>query len=170
MSPELNEGMLGSSPDQILTRVNSIVSEDNEELMFVTIFCVVLDLATGEVTFSNAGHNPPLMGSPDKGFAYLKPDHNFVLGVRPNVNYTLNKTTMQKGDTFFLYTDGVTEALNTEKKLFGEDRLQSSLCEAKDRCPTEIIKKIRKDLKEYSQGAEQSDDITMLAVKYFGHL
>ena len=163
-----NEGMSGNSPAQILSKVNNIISKDNEELMFVTIFCVVLDLVTGEVCFANAGHNPPLMGSLESGFEYLKPDHNFVLGVKADVNFTLNKTAMRRGDTFFLYTDGVTEALNKESKLFSEPRLQQCLNAAKDQGAAGLIQKIRKDINEFAQGAEQSDDITMLAVKYYG--
>jgi len=163
-----NEGLGGSSPDQILFKVNNIISEDNEELMFVTIFCAILDLVTGEVQISNAGHNPPLIGSVESGFEYIKVDKNFVLGVKPNINFTLNKTIMKQGDTFFLYTDGVTEAMNPEAKLFTETRLQQSLATTKDHGVEGLIQSVRKDITEFAQGAEQSDDITMLAVKYYG--
>lgn len=163
-----NEGLSGSSPERILSRVNNIISEDNEELMFVTIFCAILDLTTGEVQFSNAGHNPPLIGSPARGFEYIKADKNFVLGVKPNFNFTLNKTTLRPGDTFFLYTDGVTEALNREAKLFTEARLEESLNRVKGLEVTGMIGGVKKDIKEFAQGTEQSDDITMLAVKFNG--
>ncbi len=163
-----NEGLGGSSPDQILFKVNNIISEDNEELMFVTIFCAILDLVTGEVRISNAGHNPPLIGSVESGFEYIKTDKNFVLGVKPNINFTLNTTTLKRGDTFFLYTDGVTEAMNPDAKLFTETRLQQSLATAKDDSVEGLIQSVRNDITEFAQGAEQSDDITMLAVKYYG--
>lgn len=162
-----NEALQGLPPDEALRKVNEIVALDNDSSMFATVFCGVLDTDTGEVQFSNAGHNPPLVcrGATNE---YLKMDHGFVLGPMPGSAFTLQKMKLEPGETLFLYTDGVTEAMNPEKQLFSEKRLQSVLAALGDMEVSGLIGAVREEVKSFAAGEPQSDDITMLAVRFKG--
>lgn len=155
------------APDEILGTVNNILAADNENCMFVTVFCAILDTRTGEVRFANAGHNPPLVGGAD-GFAYLTPKVGFVLGPIPDSPYERQSLTLQPGETLFLYTDGVTEAKSPTDELFGEGRLLASLHQSPAGDLRTMIHFIRNEVQEHASGAPQSDDVTMLAVTYRG--
>jgi sigma-B regulation protein RsbU (phosphoserine phosphatase) len=161
------EAQRGGAPDEILSAVNAVLAADNENCMFVTVFCAILDTRSGEVFFANAGHNPPLVTGTD-GFAYMTPKVGFVLGPIPESVYECESLILRQGDTLFLYTDGVTEAKNPEAELYGETRLIAAL----NRCPsgnlTEMIHCIRSEVQQHANGAPQSDDVTMLAITYRG--
>jgi len=165
------EAMNDLPPEQILARVNELISADNDELMFVTVFCAILDTRTGELACANAGHNPPLLSvSPDGGssFEFLKLNKNVVLGVMPGVKFKPNSFKMRAGDVLFLYTDGVNEAMNTAAKQFSDKRLHDTLNANCDKEVTSLVKELRHEVAVFTDGAEQSDDITMLAIKYNG--
>jgi sigma-B regulation protein RsbU (phosphoserine phosphatase) len=162
------EALSGLSPDAILYQVNKILIPDNPSCMFVTIFCVLLDIETGEIEFSNAGHNPPLICTDSAGFEYLKIPGGFVVGVMENAEFESKKLILKPNDTIFLYTDGVTEAMNEQHKLFSEERLKDCLMKLKDKDITSIVNGTREQVKSYVQEALQSDDITMLALRYNG--
>lgn len=168
-----NEALRGISVEEILNNVNKTLSEQNDECMFVTVFIGILDLNTGEMEFSNAGHNPPLLNKAnEKEFNYLEVPKGFVLAGMPGMKFKKAKLTLNKGDILFIYTDGVTEAMNMEGKLYSDPRLAKTLSAINetDRFVNKIIKEIRNDVKEHVQEAEQSDDITMMSLKYKGKL
>ncbi|MBN2323527.1 MAG: SpoIIE family protein phosphatase [Spirochaetes bacterium] len=163
-----NEALQGAAPDEILYKVNTIVGMDNETNMFATVFCAILNSKTGEVDFSNAGHNPPFLCKTGNGAELLEVDKNLVLGIMEETAYSVQKITLKPNDMLFMYTDGITEAMNPKKDLFSEQRLQAILSDAEGETVTGIIRKIRKEISTFTRGEPQSDDITMVALRYFG--
>ncbi|MFH0738812.1 MAG: SpoIIE family protein phosphatase [Candidatus Omnitrophota bacterium] len=163
-----NEALQNTPVNELLYRVNNILALDNNTSMFATIFCAILDTQTGEVEFANAGHNPPLIYRKGGDFEFLAVDKSFVLGPMQNTKFSLSKTRLNPGDMFFLYTDGVTEAMNPKKEFFSENRLKQALSDLKEKDITEIIRMLKIQISEFARGEPQSDDITMLVLKYFG--
>ncbi|OGR06525.1 MAG: serine/threonine protein phosphatase [Deltaproteobacteria bacterium RIFOXYD12_FULL_50_9] len=161
------EAQRGGSPDEILSAVNNILAADNENCMFVTVFCALMDTRTGEVRFANAGHNPPLLIE-SQGIRYLALKAGFVLGPVLDSTYETERITLQPGETLFLYTDGVTEAKAPEAELYGEQRLLEALQRGPKEELAEMIQHIRAAVKQHANGAPQSDDVTMVAIKYRG--
>ena len=155
-----------NSPAQALKLANDRLVDHNPQGMFVTVFAGILDLETGEYTFSNAGHNPPVIMEGD--CAPLSVSAGTAIGIYEGETYTEERLTMKPGDRLFLYTDGVTEALSRERQLFGEDRLLSALRRLRGRTCRQSVYGVLAKLSEFSQGAEQWDDITMLALSYDG--
>jgi len=154
--------------NQILNRVNNELCEGNDMSMFATVFCGMIDTRTGKMEYSNAGHNPPVLirraGNPE----FLPSGSALPLGAFEDTPYVSGTLTLGKGDTIVLYSDGVTEAMNKEEKLFTEERLLKSLREVNGHPPDELIKKILADTHGFAADAPQSDDITILALKYNG--
>jgi phosphoserine phosphatase RsbU/P len=162
-----SEGQRLGEPGQILSCVNNVLAADNDSCMFATVFCAILDTRTGEVRFANAGHNPPLVID-SQGIRYLSLKSGFVLGPMDDTSYETERLTMQLGDTLFLYTDGVTEATNFADELYGEPQLLAALQSGPKEELTEMIHTIRADVTRHANGAPQSDDVTMVAIKYRG--
>ncbi len=161
----------GLPVNEVFTRGNAKLCENNEAEMFVTSWMGILDLKTGHVEFANAGHNPPLIHRADGSWEYLKSRAGFVLAGLEDMVYRKQELDLHPGDTIFLYTDGVTEAINTKKELYGEDRLLERLnhAEAREiRHTRAVCDYVRDDLNRFVGEADQFDDITMLAVKYIG--
>jgi predicted membrane protein len=156
------------SPGEILNRVNNVLAPDNEECMFVTLFCGILDIKTGKMEYSNAGHNPPLLYKYGGEFDFMNIKSGFVLAAMEGFNYTTEKISLQTGDTLFLYTDGITEAMNPEKKLFSNKRLKETLCLLKGKNVKEIITGVKREVKQFAGEEPQYDDITMLAYTFKG--
>lgn len=164
-----NEALRGISPEKIFTNVNNALCEDNDENMFVTSFVCIIDLETGQVDFSNAGHNPPLLlDSQNDRCDYMAVTPGFVLGGMPGFTYVKDSLRMRPGDILFLYTDGVTEAMDPDNKEYTEDRLKKILLADKTRDVSLIIESVNSDVKQFVRDADQSDDITMLAFQYNG--
>lgn len=164
-----SECMRGNfDPGSVLTEVNRKLCENNKIDMFVTVWLGILELSTGSLVCSNAGHEYPVLCKRD-GFDQLFRDpHGFVLGGMDGVrekNYTLH---LEKGDTLFVYTDGVPEAENEKQEQFGTDRLLAALQETADAGPGERIAAVNQALAHFSGEAEQFDDTTMLCIKYHG--
>ena len=148
-----------NSPAQIVTQMNdSLSGEGNDQSMFVTLFLGVLDLATGELKYCNAGHNAPMP---------LSCVPNLPLGVLAGFTYQEQQTKMAVGDTLFLYTDGLTEAENGAHEQFGEERMMSIVESQKSKVesPRELIEAMQKAVTEFVGDAEQSDDLTMFAIR-----
>jgi phosphoserine phosphatase RsbU/P len=156
------------SPHEILYKVNNILAMDNDACMFATVFCGILDTDTGELEFANAGHNPPLLYQGDQGIEFLNVDQGFVLGPIQDSKFTTQEIKLNRGSTLFLYTDGVTEAMNPRQEFFFEGRLKDSLSKSKDLAIIDIVQALRKEISAFAQDEPQSDDITMLILKYFG--
>ena len=162
-----SEGQRLGEPDMILSYVNNILATDNDSCMFATVFCAILDTRSGEVRFANAGHNPPLIIE-SQGIRYITLKSGFVLGPVLNSLYQTERLTLQPGDTLFLYTDGVTEAKNPEEDLYGESRLLQALQDGPKDDLADMIHRVRSEVKKFANSAPQSDDVTMVAIKYRG--
>jgi sigma-B regulation protein RsbU (phosphoserine phosphatase) len=161
-----SEVMRGASPKKILYEANNIISVDNDSSMFVTVFCAVLDVRTGELEYGNAGHNPPLIYRSGQDYEYMDIKGSFVFGPMPDTEFSGGKLKLNPNDVIFLYTDGVTEAMNAQKKLFSEQRLQETLSDLGGSDVKEILPGVRERMREFVEDAPQSDDITMLALKF----
>ncbi|MFA5099258.1 MAG: SpoIIE family protein phosphatase [Candidatus Omnitrophota bacterium] len=162
------EAKQGLSTDEILSVVNNILCQDNQTCLFVTVFCAILNIETGEVEFSNGGHNPPLVCTSSGCYDYIKMACGFVIGVMDKIVCENQRLLMKPGDTIFLYTDGVTEAMDPDKHQYGEHRLKEALTGHKDKNIKGLIDTMRQDVLSFVRGAPQSDDITMLAVTFKG--
>ena len=155
----------------VVACTNDQLCQNNDAMMFVTAFVGMLDVATGKFTYVNAGHNPPLVYHRREGrFSYMDVKRNFVLGGMEEMDYARQEITLEPGDKLFLYTDGVTEALSEEEELYGEARLEMCLndMDVENTDLSTILDTVQKSLKEHVREAEQSDDITMLALEYKG--
>ena len=161
---DLAEG--GMAVNDIFTKANEKLCENNESGMFVTAWMGILDLNTGIVHFANAGHNPPLIKRADGSFEYLKTRAGFVLGGMEGVRYRMGEITLTPGDRLFLYTDGVPEATNTENKLYGEDRLLTFMNQNTSVKAMELLPALKADIDKFVGEAPQFDDITMLMLDY----
>ncbi|MEE0879698.1 MAG: SpoIIE family protein phosphatase [Treponemataceae bacterium] len=155
----------GLPVNEVLTNVNTQLCVNNEAGMFVTAWMGILDLQTGLIKYANAGHNPPLVKHKNGSYEYLKGKVNFVLAGMDMVKYKEQELQLQPGDKIYLYTDGVTEAHNSQNELFGEERLLESLNSTKGMSVEEICKKVKKDVDAFVADGEQFDDITMLCVR-----
>ena len=153
------QSMSGNSPAQILTDVNRIICAKNREIMFVTVWLGILDLRSGDLIASNAGHEYPILKHPESDFEVLKDKHGFVIGGFERMKYQDYTIKMQPGSKLFVYTDGVAEATDADEKLFGLDRTVAALNQAKDKSPQIIVR-------EFVGNAEQFDDLTMMCLEY----
>ena len=156
----------GMAVNDIFTKANQKLCENNESGMFVTAWMGIIDLTTGNVQFANAGHNPPLLKRADGSFEYLKTRAGFVLAGMEGVNYRVGEITLNAGDRLFLYTDGVPEATNIENKLYGEERLLSFMNQNSSLKATELLPKLKENIDDFVGEAPQFDDITMLMFDY----
>jgi len=153
------------SPKNVLESVNNKLCENNEADMFVTAFMGFYNIASGRFLFVNAGHNPPLIKKNENGYEFLETQPGFVLGWMKNAQYKEIEIFIKPGDVLYLYTDGVTEAMNGKKELFGEKRLLEVLNSNRDLAPNELLSAVKREVDKFADGAEQADDITMLAIK-----
>lgn len=158
----------GQMPHELLTRVNREVEDGNDLSMFVTLFCAKLDFATGELWFSNAGHNPPLILRKDGEVTWLKLPPGLVLGALPFSTFTTEKIILAPGDAILTYTDGVTEAMNRQGGMYSEPRLLETLQAMAGATPQQLVEGLGASVTAFADGARQSDDVTILAVKYNG--
>ncbi len=155
----------------LISCTNEQLCKENGVEMFVTAFVGMLELSTGNLSYVNAGHNPPLIyRSNEKRFHYMQVERNFILGGMEGIDYISQQTTLAPGDKLLLYTDGLTEALNESTVMYGEKRLLDFLNNNDTDCitPMKLINDVRKSLREYVGTAEQSDDLTMLSISYNG--
>jgi serine phosphatase RsbU (regulator of sigma subunit) len=158
----------GLAPDEALERVNALLFFDNRLEMFVSVFYGVLDLRTGRVEYSNGGHNPPLVLRCSGDLESLAGTGGTVLGILPGLTYRPASTTLAPGESIFLYSDGITEAMNSDGECFGEDRLSASIARAPKQEPDSLIAAVVADVQLWAGGEPQSDDITALSVRWRG--
>jgi sigma-B regulation protein RsbU (phosphoserine phosphatase) len=156
------------NPGECLRRINSMLVQESDSAMFVTIFYGVLNTRTGDVQYSNGGHLPPFHLKSDGSADPLPLTGGMLLGMLTDLEYDVNKVRLQPGESIFLYTDGVTEAMNDEKQLFDEERLVQSLRNVNQGALTDIIGKVGTDIQGFAAGAPQSDDITTMVLRYLG--
>ena len=156
----------GMEVNDIFTKANEKLCENNESGMFVTAWMGILDLTTGKMKFANAGHNPPLLKRANGDFEYLRTRAGFVLAGMEGVRYRISELELYPGDRLFLYTDGVPEATNTENKLYGEDRLLAFMNQNATVEATAFLPALKANIDEFVGEAPQFDDITMLMFDY----
>ena len=149
------------SPVDIVSSLNNAIAKDNDTNMFVTMFTGILDMNSGELAFCNAGHNPPLILHNNKDAEFLNVDRNLPLGVMEDFNFTEQKTIINNHCGMFLYTDGLTEAENERKLMFGEEKLKEVMTRCNGLPAKEVIDDINGELKKFVGNAAQSDDLTM---------
>ncbi len=159
-----NYATLGLPLSEVAARTNNQLCYKNEAAMFVTAFICVLDLDTDRITYINAGHNRPFIQSCDGDFAMLNAKANLVLGIMEGVPYKEQYIDLKKGDSIYLYTDGVTEALNPKQELLGDEYL----CDMLNKHKTDLddvdkfVDKIYDGVDAFADGETQADDITMV--------
>lgn len=156
----------GIPVNEIFTKANEKLCENNESGMFVTVWMGVLDLESGNLKYASAGHNPPLVFRKNGEIGYLRTRAGFVLGGMEGLNYRINEITLNPGDRIFLYTDGVPEATDTEEKLYGEDRLIAFMNQNRGLDAVELLTALKADIDLFVGEAPQFDDITMLMLDY----
>lgn len=155
-----------TSPAEIVTQMNRSISENNEANMFITLFIGVLDLKTGYLRFCNAGHNPPVLITQDGKLSTLDYRIQIFIGVLEDMQYTDGEITLEKGSKLFLYTDGVTEAENAAKELYGDQRLHEVLAQTGNSDIRTIVNRVEQSVADHVQEAEVSDDLTILLLHY----
>ncbi|RJR25289.1 MAG: HAMP domain-containing protein [Desulfobacteraceae bacterium] len=158
----------GLEPGKLLTRVNQDLCVDNDAMMFVTLFLGILDVRTGELQYSNAGHNPPYILGHSGETRAVKEKGGAALGVMEDCEYRSHNVIMRPGETLFLYTDGVTEAADAAQNLFSDQRLVTELSLNGNKPVRDIVSSLMARVKAFSHEVEQTDDITMLVIRYRG--
>ena len=149
-----------------ITKVNKDLSRNNPANMFLTAWIGVMNLENGRVEFVNAGHNPPVLRKADGSVSWISGKSGPMLAFMDDVNYRSQTVDLSPGDALFLYTDGVTEAMDPKAKLFGEKRLIDTLSVAPSGDPESLCRLVRASVAAFAAGAPAADDLTVLAVKY----
>lgn len=162
-----NVGRYSNEPSMIVSGINSELANGNDQDMFCTLFCGVLDMETGTLSYCNAGHNAPILMTKD-GADFMKPCTNLPAGAIADFSYQTESVQMQKNDALFLYTDGVTEAENKAMELFGDSHTLGIVDLLKDASMKEMADGVFDAVKTFADGNEQSDDITMLCLRWKG--
>jgi phosphoserine phosphatase RsbU/P len=166
----LMKGIAGENitPSEVLERTNRELCLDNDTMMFCTVFCGILNFATGKLAYSNAGHNPPLILSTGHKPEWLAVTPQVMLGVQEDIGYNTYLTTLKPGASLVLYTDGVTEAMDHQDKLYSNDRLIHTLESEPGDSAQELVENILQSVREFVGPVPQSDDITVLALTFNG--
>lgn len=159
--------MMGGTPAEILDFVNKQICMSNKSCMFVTVWLGILEISTGKLTASNGGHEYPAICVNGK-YELLEDVHGMGLGFKKKAKYSNYELMLKKGDSIFVYTDGVAEATDAGNELFGTDRMLEALNTVTDAVPESTLKTVRAAVDEFVKDAPQFDDLTMLCIKYFG--
>lgn len=164
-----NYAQSGLSPADVFTQVNKQLCENNQAGMFVTAWMAVITLSTGEVCYANAGHNPPLVKS-NGSYKWLKSRPGLVLAGMEGIKYKQFETKLAPGDMLLLYTDGLTEAMNPQQEFLGDARLEMILNQPEtiEYMPPQLVEHLKKEVQTFADGEEQSDDITIVSMIYYG--
>jgi sigma-B regulation protein RsbU (phosphoserine phosphatase) len=160
-----NNACSGKKPKEVFRIVNNVLNENNDAFMFVTAFMGYYDITSGKFVYVNAGHNPPLVKKRGDGYEFLKTEPHFFLAWNKDTQYSEEEIILHCGDVLYLYTDGVTEALNKDNELFSEQRLLEALNRYGDYLPRELLPAVKQEVDSFAGETEQADDITMLALK-----
>jgi phosphoserine phosphatase RsbU/P len=158
----------GTSSAECMQYVNTVLSQQGDGMMFVTLLYGILDMRTGELDYCNAGHMTPYLIPKEGPIRLVNEGGGLVAGLMEIARYEGAKVRMSPGDTFVMYTDGVTEAFNATDQMFEKQRFEQSL-ESGGRGPVdELVEQVMSEVREFAGGAPQSDDITVLAIRYLG--
>jgi sigma-B regulation protein RsbU (phosphoserine phosphatase) len=164
-----NYAMTGRGPAEVLQAVNDQICANNREEMFVTVWLGILDTATGLIRAANAGHEYPVVKQPDGIFDLVKDKHGFIIGGMEGMRYKEYELQLAPGAKLFLYTDGVVEATNAEKELFGTQRMLEALNADPDAAPEAVLGNVHQAVNSFVKSADQFDDLTMLCLEYRGN-
>ncbi len=156
----------GRDLGEVFTKVNNLLCESNSEGLFITAFEGVLDLVSGEFTFVNAGHEIPFICKKDESYKPHKIRAGFVLAGMEGIRYKCGTMQLSPGDRLFQYTDGVTEAMDKDGRLYGMERLGEVLAQNAALAPMDLLGKVKEDIDAFVGNAPQFDDITMLCLEY----
>ncbi len=159
------KGMQCSSAGECLTESNRLLAAYSVDNMFVTVFYAIYNTKTGFVSFCNAGHNPPHILRADGTVEELPYPKNTIIGAFEGIDYKEDTLQLERGDSLVMFTDGVTEAMNPEEQEFGKERLDNAIKGMADKSCQQVIGTVMAAIKDFANGAEQSDDITMLVLK-----
>jgi sigma-B regulation protein RsbU (phosphoserine phosphatase) len=157
-----------NNPASIMQRINEVMLEGNESNMFITAFIGILDLPTGHLRYCNAGHDKPILVGREKRCQPLAAKANMPLGIFNDIKYVMQEEHLATNTMLFLYTDGLTEAKNTQRKMFGVERVLNTLTQEDGDCQQMVVK-MKEAVEQFTEGAEQSDDLTILAIRYLHH-
>lgn len=160
--------LMGGTPAEILKFVNERVCSNNQASMFVSVWLGILDIETGKIAASNAGHEYPVICRKGGKFELLKDKHSFVIGGMEGMKYHDYEITLNEGDAIFLYTDGIPEANNASEELYGLDRMVDALNIDAAGTPETIIGNVKNEVDKYVGDAVQFDDLTMLCLRFYG--
>ena len=155
-----------SNPARIMQTINETACQNNDSNMFVTLFIGVLDLLTGHLHYCNAGHDMPLLITPNAELLTLDCTANLPVGVFSDMRYSVQESLLEPNSIIFLYTDGVTEAKNKKHKQFGLQRVKEVLSSCTGQSPKGVLETVTQQVQEFVGDAEQSDDLTMLAIRF----
>ena len=159
---------LGISPAELLMKVNEELAIDNDTAMFVTVFCAILNFKTGELQFSNAAHNKPILIRNNNIAEWLNLPGGFLLGPMTGTKYENRIMYLQPGDELIVYTDGVSEAMNPQNELFSDERLLETVGNLQTNDPESHVHELLAAVKVHAQDEPQSDDITIMSLKFIG--
>ena len=160
-----SKGVQGVSPGECLTESNRLLASYSVDCMFVTVFYAIYNTKTGHVTYCNAGHNPPHLLRANGTTEELPKPKNTIVGAFDGIEYQDDTLQLEHGDTLVMFTDGVTEAMNPKFEEFGNERLDNILGGLSASSCQQIVETVKAGIKDFVEGAEQSDDITRLVLK-----
>ena len=156
------------TPEIVLNQVNQDLSMDNPSLLFVTLFLGIFNIKDGTLEYCNGGHNPPYIIRASGEIEALEMTGGIALGVMEDFSFQSKRVVLNKGDAIFIYSDGVTEAMNSRHELFSEERLEGELGRLKGLPVGDIVAGVMEKIREFSQDEPQADDITMMIIQYNG--
>jgi len=160
----IKNSCINKDPNEVFELVNKKLCDGNDASMFVTAFMGFLNIPSGRFTYVNAGHNPPLFKKYKESYKFIKNDPCIFLGFMEDAQYKQEELILKQGDVLYLYTDGITEAMNINRELYSEERLLQTLNKFDSYSPKDIIFAVKEDVDNFAGSVQQADDITMLAL------
>jgi serine phosphatase RsbU (regulator of sigma subunit) len=158
--------LTGRTPAEIATRLNYELTENNEQGMFVTMFICMYDLKQHRLEYCNAGHNPPIIGNAEGQYAFLDmKETNAPIGLWPDLEFLGEEIDLPSGNMMLLYTDGLNEAENRQQEQYGEDRIIQLMTSHAPHSTRDMVEALKADTDCFRDGAEQNDDLTILAFR-----
>jgi len=161
-------GLNGMAPNKCLQYVNDLLCYESVSCMFVTVFYGIMNMKTGDLEYANAGHNPPYILRNDNTIQKLEISEDIILGCFENYEFTSRNIRLNPNDGILLFTDGVTEAFNQDESVYGKERLEQLLLNSDRINANSIVNVVVDDVNNFAQSVPQSDDITLLSLKYYG--
>jgi sigma-B regulation protein RsbU (phosphoserine phosphatase) len=153
------------SPAELVSKANSVLCQDNPHMMFVTLFLCLLNVRSGELTWCNAGHNAPYLFSREGVLAALGTE-DIPAGLVPTFTYSSKSAQFSDGGSLFIFSDGITEAMNEQSELYGSEQLEATIRSHADSAPSDLVAAVLQKLQSFTGTAAQSDDITVLACRW----